>query len=48
MRVGEIVGRQITTSKDLTSAEAEKVAAALSRYVEQNTPPADAGAGEAA
>ncbi|GAA2298524.1 hypothetical protein GCM10010402_66440 [Actinomadura luteofluorescens] len=35
----ELVGRQITTSKDLTGAEAEQVIAGLQRYIAQNTPP---------
>jgi len=40
---GEIVGRQITTSKELTGAEADRVIAALQRYIDQNTPPAESG-----
>ena len=44
----ELVGRQITTSKDLTAADADKVIAGLQRYIAQNSPPADAGDGEAA
>jgi hypothetical protein len=37
----EIVARQITTSKDLTSAEADQVIARLTGYIEQNTGPAE-------
>lgn len=45
---GELIGRPITSSKELTGADADRVIAGLQRYIAQNTPPADAGDGEAA
>ncbi|WP_084266072.1 AAA family ATPase [Actinomadura macra] len=41
---GELVGRQITTSKELTGADAERVIAGVQRYIAQNTPPNEDGA----
>lgn len=38
----EILGRDITSSADLTAADADQVIARLSAYIEANTPPADA------
>ncbi|WP_207945085.1 AAA family ATPase [Actinomadura rubrisoli] len=37
----EILGRQITTSSELTGADAEQVIAALQRYIAQNTRPGE-------
>ncbi|WP_222870084.1 AAA family ATPase [Actinomadura decatromicini] len=45
---GELVGRQITTSKELTGSDADRVIAGLRRYVEQNTPPDENEEGTAA
>lgn len=39
----ETVGRPVESSKDLTAAEADKVIARLSAWVDQDTPPAEAG-----
>lgn len=45
---GELVGRPITSSKELTGSDADRVIAGLQRFIAQNTPPDENEEGAAA